>query len=228
MTGAKKKSDPIAASKLAIIDRDDFTVLDSHPIDALSDSSYRTIEQLCTQLVLRAQRPGATRLANETLIDLFDYETTTRSGARDASKVALNEDFLIPVGVDCSMFSFCYTRAQVPGVLLASNLDSNGPAVFQSEVERCACRVGKHNNVEDSCIKSIFYHLRNAFAHGRIALMETTSDLYLFAEDGCSPREVNWDVSKPSNPLEINFRAVLKVKTITDWYQLLLDKSATR
>ena len=79
-----------------------------------------------------------------------------------------------------------------------------------SKTERIACvKMNKYNEV-----LSIFYHIRNALAHGRIAISrDNTNNIYYFLEDG----------KKKGENFFVSARIVLKEKTLLKWIEIIED-----
>lgn len=216
------------ARDLVIIDKDLFPIMDRYPIEQISDSVYRRIEKLACWFVLRAPMTEVTRLANPSLIDLFKTDIDPKRGARSINKSELEKAFLVPLDLDCTQFEFVYTRMSVRCQLIEKRLIANDETVFSDRTERCVCFVGKNGaGKEDSCIESICRHVRNGFAHGRIAIENDNDDPLIFIEDGATPRNVDYEGEKHfGQKLEIRFRMVIKLSTLELIYQMLMDDGA--
>lgn len=224
------KSPKYAEKDLVIVEKDKFDALASNPIDGLSKDAYQSIETLASWFVLRAPLTGITKLANPGLIDMFKSSETPDRGSRTQNRAEFECTFLNKLGLDCTNFEFIYRRLAVKGMLREYNLASNGEDVFDSLSERCVCFVGKggtDSQKEDSCIESICHHMRNAFAHGRIAVKSVKGELFLFAEDGGTPRNVDYGEDKPKGQLlEIRFRILIKIATLEAWMDMLNQDGA--
>lgn len=227
MADSERKPLP-KASELIVIQRDSFPILDSYPIEALTDSTYARLEKLASWFVLRAPLTELTRLANLSLLDLFESGQNPSKGSRSANKSSFDSDFLSPFGLDCTKFEFVYSRKMVKPQMDDLGLLSNSSSAFEDMTERCVCFVGKNDSgKEDSCAASFCRHIRNSIAHGRIAIIENDGEPAVFFEDGAPPRDIDYGVSKPAGQkLEIRFRAVIKLSTIEGMYRLLADSKA--
>lgn len=222
------KQSKLLAKDLVIVKKDLFPIMDRYPIEQISDVVYRRIEKLACWFVLRAPMTEVTRLANPSLIDLFKTDIDPKKGARSINKIELEEAFLVPLDLDCTQFEFVYTRLSMRGLLNEKHLFVNDETVFSDRTERCVCFVGKNDaGKEDSCIESICRHVRNGFAHGRIAIENDNDDPLIFIEDGLTPSSVDYQKEKPSGQkLEIRFRMVIKLSTLEQIYQMLMDDGA--
>lgn len=224
---AEKK---VRAEELVIVKKDEFAALDGNPIDALDEETYQRIEKLACWFVLRAPLSEITRLANPSLIDMFKSDDSPNKGSRTENRAEFERNFLVPLKIDCSRFEFVYIRKGMKPNLEDKNLLLNDGAVFQNAhgkvEERAVCFVGRSNGgtSEDSCIESICRHIRNAFAHGRIAVRQVDGDPVVFLEDGGVPRGVDFDgCEKPDGRLlEVRFRMVVKLNTLESWYGTLV------
>lgn len=228
MPAATTKQSKFLAKDLVIVKKDLFPILDMYPIEQVSNETYRRIEKLACWFVLRAPMSEVTRLANPSLIDLFKTDIDPKKGARSLNKIEFEEAFLVPLGLDCTQFDFVYSRLGMRGQLIDKHLLLNNPEVFSERVERCVCFVGKNDaGKEDSCIESICRHIRNGFAHGRIAIEDDSFDPMIFIEDGSNPRDVEYEDDKPAGQkLEIRFRLVVKLSTLESIYQMMMDDGA--
>lgn len=218
------------ANDLVIVQKSDFPVLEAFPIDKLKSETYARIERLACWFVLRAPLSEITKLASPSLIELFSSSSEPKKGSRTENRLDFEKYFLIPLELDCTNFEFVYARLSMKGLLKAKNLDLNDESVFEDASERCVCFVGRNEaGNEDSCIESICRHIRNCFAHGRIAIKEHNDDPLIFLEDGLDPRKVNYGNSKqPGQKLEVRFRMVAHLSTLERWYDILLDDYAKR
>lgn len=218
------------ASDLVIVQRAELRVLDAYPIDSLSDEAYSRVEKLACKFVLRAPLTEITRLANPSLIELFKSSTDPKKGSRTENKSDFEKYFLNPLDLDCTNFEFVYTRLSMKGQLKDKGLYENDERAFETSTERCVCFVGRNEaGSEDSCVESLCRHIRNCFAHGRIAIKESGDDPLIFLEDGKTPDNVDYRGNKPSGQkLEIRFRLVARLKTLERWYEILLDDYAKR
>lgn len=219
------KKKPLLASELLIVKKDDFPVLETCPVDNLSPEIYRRIERLTCWFVLRAPLTEITKLANPSLICLFKSNKDPRQGSRATNRSEFDEGFMAPLGIDCTMFDFVYSRRKMKSALIDADLDSNDYHVFDELTERCVCFVGKNEDgKEDSCIESICRHIRNGFAHGRLAVKEGPDGPSIFIEDGPNPRNVVYESDKtPGQKIEIRFRMLARLSTLERWYELLTD-----
>lgn len=233
MPDSKKTYPKIPARDLMIVAADEFGALDDHPIDALSSRTYARLEKLVSWFVLRAPLTQITRLANPSCIDMFKSDESPRRGSRTFNRSEFEDMFLKPMEIDCSKFEFAYTRNVVKPLLEVNGLTLNNSTVFLdgngNARERAVCFVGKGENgkSEDSCIESICRHVRNAFAHGRVAISESNEEPVVFLEDGATPRGVDYEESdKPSGQLiEVRFRMVVKLSTLETWYKTLVPNA---
>lgn len=218
----------LLASELPIIKKDDFPVLEACPVENLSPDIYRRIERLACWFVLRAPLTEITKLANPSLIGLFKSDKDPKQGSRAANHAEFDESFMSPLGLDCRMFDFIYSRRKMKSALVDSNLDINDCHVFDELTERCVCFVGKNEDgKEDSCIESICRHIRNGFAHGRLAVKEGVKDPSIFIEDGSNPRNVDYGDNKIAvQKLEIRFRMLTRLSTLERWYEILTDDTS--
>lgn len=224
----KKKANQIKAQDLVIVPKDQLGALDNNPIDGIDESVYARIEKLTSWFVLRAPLSEVTRLANPGCIDVFKSDKEPAKGSRTRNKMDFEEGFINPLELDCTMFEFAYKRLSVKSMLDACDLRTNGEEVFGSLIERCVCFVGKNGSKEESCIESICRHVRNAFAHGRIAVKVIEGEPFIFAEDGAPPRDIDYGGKKPGGEkLEIRFRMLLKVATLEEWRKILYFDSDT-
>lgn len=220
----------VRAEELVIVKKDEFAVLDENPIDALDKKTYQRIEKLASWFVLRAPLSEITRLANPSLIDVFKSGDSPKRGSRTGNRAEFEKSFLVPLKIDCSRFEFVYIRKGVKANLEDKDLLLNDGTVFQSACgkveERAVCFVGRNSDgsSEDSCIESVCRHIRNAFAHGRIAVKQIDGEPIVFLEDGGVPRNVEYEGNeKPGGQLlEVRFRMVVKLSTLESWYKTLV------
>lgn len=220
-----------SASSLVIVRKNDFPVLESNPIDAIDDGLYARLEKLTSWFVLRAPLSQVTRLSNPGSIALFKTEIDSNKGSRAINRKRFDETFLVPYDLDCTQFEFVYNRISVKPQIIEFNLDKNDDTVFQPlidsqpPIERAVCFVGKGRDgqkKEDSCIESICRHIRNAFAHGRIAIKIVNSEPFIFLEDGITPRDVEYLDAENNGPrLEIRFRMLTRISTLESWHRVL-------
>ena len=223
---SKSENTKYLASDLVIVRKDDFPVLVSNPIDAIDDGLYARLEKLTSWFVLRAPLSQVTRLANPGSIALFKADKDPKEGSRLFNATSFMQTFLMPYGLDCTNFEFIYHRLAVKSQLKELKLEKNDDTVFQSPDERAVCFVGKDEDgsKEDSCIESICRHVRNAFAHGRIAIKEIQYEPYVFLEDGTTPKDVDYQNQKPKGlKLEIRFRMLIRIATLEKWHQALIQ-----
>lgn len=219
----KEKETKFKESELVIVQKGFLGALDENPIDALDGELYRRIEKLVSWFVLRCPVVETTKLANPGCIGLFKSNDAPKNGSRANNRLKFDEKFLIPFGLDCTNFEFEYKRLAVKPAFIGCNLGTNEASVFDSLDERCACFVGKSgDSKEDSCIESVCRHIRNAFAHGRLAVKEIDGEAFIFMEDGSNPDKVEYDVGLNRGPkLEIRFRLLVKLSTLESWYEIL-------
>ena len=79
------------------------------------------------------------------------------------------------------------------------------------DVERIAIYLGRYNT-----FLSICYHIRNAFAHGRLAMYENKDGEIVFAlEDGI----------KRSGKFQVRSRMILKKSTLLKWIEIIERKN---
>lgn len=222
MSESQSVNKPTRSSGLVIVARPSFLALEANPIDAIGEEGYARIERLVSWFVLRAPLTDETRLANPGSIGMFSSDVSPERGSRTVNRGRFEESFLVPLGLDCTAFEFVYRRSQMRPALLDVGLGSNGPEVFDSVEERGAVFVGRgRSSREDSCAESVFRHVRNAFAHGRLAAKDIGGELFLFLEDGCDPRNVEYDTPRPDRPLEVRARLLLRVSTLEEWHTVL-------
>ena len=214
----------IPSSELVIVPEDWLPVLDSNPIDSTGDQ-YSRLERLASWFVLRSPLGDITKLASQSFIDKYRLGKDPKQGARTQNRVAFESAFLVPLGLDCTKFEFVYRRREVRGAMNELELETNSDAVFSSFEERGVLFVGKKGSVEDSCIESVCRHVRNALAHGRLAIKCKGQKPFLFLEDGASPRNVSWPEIKPEgDQLEVRMRMVLSFDTLEAWHSILEGK----
>lgn len=225
MSEEKKQDKRYLASELVIVHRDEFPVLDDNPIDVLDYAIYSRLEKLASWFVLRAPLTEVTKLANPGLITLFKTDKDPKKGSRALNRTQFDEAFLSACDLDCTQFEFVYTRTMVKPQMISLNLTTNGSNTFQSIVERAVCFVGKDSDSssEDSCIESVCRHVRNAFAHGRIAIKVVNGEPFIFLEDGTDPRNVDYGGDKPGgSKIEVRFRMLVRISTLETWHDILL------
>ena len=73
-------------------------------------------------------------------------------------------------------------------------------------------RIGLHDN-KNNQFMSVFYHLRNTFAHGRFKMVEIEDDVMFYFED-ISPQ-------KDKNGYRVSARMVLRQSTLLNWIELI-------
>lgn len=222
---SKSKDAKYLASDLVIVQKHNFPVLASNPIDAIDDGLYARLEKLTSWFVLRAPLSQVTKLANLGSIALFKTEVDSSKGARAKNRAIFDETFLVPYNLDCTQFEFVYKRVFVKLQMSALDLPKNDDGVFQSTEERAVCFVGKgdEGSKEDSCIESICRHIRNAFAHGRIAIKRVNNEPFIFLEDGITPRDVEYLDTESNGPKhEIRFRMLARIPTLESWHRVLI------
>lgn len=218
MTQEKPK---IPYSALEIVPRDSLPVLDDNPIDIKSEQ-YARLERLASWFVLRSPLGDITKLAGPSFIEQYRLGTDPKQGSRTQNQAAFESAFLIPLNLDCTNFEFIYRRKEMQGALDELGLGTNSDSVFSSFEERGVLFVGKRSSIEDSCIESVCRHVRNAIAHGRLAIKNNESKPYLFLEDGAPPRQVLWPPDKPTGiQLEVRMRMVLSFDTLEAWHAIL-------
>lgn len=225
MSENNRQDKKYTASELSIVQRDEFPVLDDNPIDALDGAVYSRLEKLASWFVLRAPLTEVTKLANPGSITLFKTDKDPKKGSRALNRAQFDEAFLSACGLDCTQFEFVYTRTMVKPQMISLHLATNSGDVFQSPIERAVCFVGKNSDSsgEDSCIESICRHVRNAFAHGRIAIRKINDEPFIFLEDGTSPDKVDYEGNKPSgSKIEVRFRMLVRIATLETWHGILL------
>lgn len=223
----KKEGQKIKSSDLIIVSKDEFPALASNPIDSIASEDYSRVEKLASWFVLRAPLSEITRLSNPSCIQMFKSAEMPERGSRTEERLKFESTFLKPEQIDCTNFDFIYRRRAIKSSLADLELADNTESVFSNPAERAVVFVGKdHNNRDDSCIESVCRHVRNAFAHGRIALKHINNKPYLFLEDGSNPTKVEYEKEKPKGPLlEVRFRMLIKLSTLEDWYGILLSKN---
>lgn len=219
---AKEKKRGISSCDLVIVPKNEFPILEEYPIDEIGDL-YERIEKLASWFVLRAPLSEVTRLANPSCISMFESSATPDKGSRSKNRVAFDDFFLCPLGLDCTKFEFVYKRTQVKTAAESLELNSNTSMVFSEQSERAVVFVGKDDDgKEDSCIESICRHVRNSFAHGRIAINDNEGDPLIFLEDGTDPSKVQYQGEKPAGKqIEVRMRMLVRLDTLESWYERL-------
>ena len=96
--------------------------------------------------------------------------------------------------------SFAKNTKDMKSVLESTKLKKNFHK--SRNVERIAAFKGKENE-----IMCIFRHIRNALAHGRIAIYNDSGEIYFVLEDG----------KRKNEKLEVRSRMVLKESTLIEW-----------
>lgn len=216
----QKKSE-ISPTDLEIVPRDLLPILDANPIDNKSEP-YARLEKLASWFVLRSPLGDITKLASPSFIEQYRLGTDPKQGSRTQNRAAFESTFLVPLGIDCTRFEFVYRRKEVRPALGELDLGTNTDDVFSSFEERGVLFVGKSNVLEDSCIESVCRHVRNAIAHGRLAIKNNAQKPYLFLEDGAPPRNVSWPSDKPAGAqLEVRMRMILSFDTLEAWHAIL-------
>lgn len=232
MSDEKKEKKLTPSEQLVIVSKDKFSVLEDNPIDALDSEIYARLEKLTSWFVLRAPLSEITKLADPGSIGLFKTDKNPKKGSRALNRASFDEGFLScpdldGFDLDCTQFEFVYKRIAVKPQLETLSLFTNESDVFQSTVERAVCFIGRgtdSSNEEDSCIESICRHVRNALAHGRIAVKVIDDEPFIFLEDGSNPKDVDYGGNKPSGSLiEVRFRMLVRVSTLETWHEILLS-----
>ena len=70
-----------------------------------------------------------------------------------------------------------------------------------------------HKKYNLNQIESIFYHIRNSFAHGRFQIYSYKDELYYVFESGI--------IKKSIDKIELKARMVIKEKTLLKWIEIL-------
>ncbi|WP_165048989.1 MULTISPECIES: hypothetical protein [unclassified Adlercreutzia] len=221
----KQKRKKTPASDLVIVQKSKFPVLEKYPLDGIGEV-YRRVEKLACWFLLRTPIKEISCLANPSCINMFCSSCDPKKGSRTQNRAFFDEQFLLPFGLDCTKFEFVYLRKGMKLNLANLDLSSNGADAFDSLDERAALFIGrKENGEEDSCIESVCRHIRNAFAHGRIAVLLRGTDAYIFLEDGNKPQKVEYEgEEKPEGSLlEIRMRMIVKLDTLEAWYRILVE-----
>ena len=214
----------VLASDLVIVSRDELPVLAANPIDEASEL-YARLEKLASWFLLRSPLGDVTKLASPSFIEQYRLGNDPKQGSRTQNRAAFENAFLIPLHLDCTKFEFVYRRKEMRGSLSELGLESNTDSTFSTFEERGVLFVGKKGNSEDSCIESVCRHVRNALAHGRIAIKSNGQKPFLFLEDGSLPRSVSWPSGKPSGAqLEVRMRMILSFETLEGWKAILEGK----
>lgn len=224
MDNKPNKDNKVSASDLVIVEKAVFPALEHFPIDTLSSETYERLKELACFYLLRTPIDEISRLANPSCIDTFKLSTNPQNGSRDWNRVAFNDGFICPLGLDCKQFVFVYKRNEIKPNFNNYELSSNDATVFESTDERAVVFVGKSDSGrEDSCIESICRHIRNALGHGRVSINDHGNEPYIFLEDGASPRKVDYsDGCKSKNPtLELRMRMLIKLSTLERWREIL-------
>lgn len=221
----RKESTKLKSSELVIVRKDEFPALSENPIDSISSEDYSRVEKLVSWFVLRAPLSEITRLSNPSCIHIFRSAEMPERGSRTEERLKFEKIFLNSEDIDCTNFDFVYRRRAIKSSLADLELASNAEDVFSNPTERAVVFVGKNQEgKDDSCIESVCRHIRNAFAHGRIALKHINDEPFIFLEDGSSPAKVKYEEEKPEGPLlEVRFRMLIKLSTLEDWYGILLS-----
>lgn len=221
----RKESTKFKSSELVIVRKDEFPALTENPIDSISSEDYSRVEKLVSWFVLRAPLSEITRLSNPSCIHIFKSAEMPERGSRTEERLKFEKIFLNSEDIDCTNFDFVYRRRAIKSSLADLELANNAGDVFSNPTERAVVFVGKNQKgKDDSCIESVCRHIRNAFAHGRIALKYINNEPYIFLEDGSNPARVKYEEEKPEGPLlEVRFRMLIKLSTLEDWYGILLS-----
>jgi len=70
-----------------------------------------------------------------------------------------------------------------------------------------------HKKYNLNQVESIFYHIRNSFAHGRFQIYSYKDELYYVFESGI--------IKKSIDKIELKARMVIKEKTLLKWIEIL-------
>lgn len=95
---------------------------------------------------------------------------------------------------------------EMDAALEKANLKGAFPSDFSRE-RICIC-----NNQENQFL-SVFYHIRNAFAHGRLNMVDVDGECIFILED-VRP-------NKNSNQLKVSARMILRKSTLLKWIDLI-------
>lgn len=101
-------------------------------------------------------------------------------------------------------------------IFSAQTIDDMNQAIMQAELQDVLAkldseRVAIFNNKRNQFM-SVFYHLRNAFAHGRFKIIGIENDDYIFIFE---------DVKKSKTTYEVTARMVLRKSTLIKWIDLI-------
>lgn len=218
----------ISYDRLVLIEKNYFPLLEAYPIDA-DDVLYQRVLRLMGFYLFRAPLPNTTLLADESSINNYESSNTPATGSRAENRSAFDQSFLIPCSIDCASVDFAYTRKEMQPKLEEINLLDDSRTFFENPRERGVFYVGKPDGKEESCIQSVCRHIRNAFGHGRIAICSKPDGIYAYIEDGCNPRDVDYDGEKPDCKMfEIRARALIKLETLEKWQELLFKTEASK
>lgn len=221
-------SDHISHDKLALVEKNYFPLLETYPIDA-DNVLYERILKLMGSFLFRAPIPDTTLLADKSLINNYESSNTPAMGSRAENRSAFDQAFLIPCSIDCTRVDFAYTQKEMQPKLEALNLLGDSGTFFEQPRERGVFYAGRPDGKEESCIQSVCRHIRNAFGHGRLAICGKPDDIYVYIEDGCNPRKVDYGGKKPDcKMLEIRARALIKLETLEGWQKLLFKTEASK
>ena len=99
------------------------------------------------------------------------------------------------------------TLKDIDSALKKANLDNNFPNDI--ELERICIYDCKKNQFE-----SIFYHIRNSFAHCRLNMLDINGNCFFILEDG-KPS------SKNKSKFEVSARMILSKKTLLKWIDII-------
>lgn len=87
-----------------------------------------------------------------------------------------------------------------------ADLCSSFPSNFQTE--RIACVDNKRNQ-----FISVFYHIRNSFAHCRLNMVDVDGECTFILEDGVQ--------KKNENQLKLSARMIIKKQTLLNWIDII-------
>lgn len=90
--------------------------------------------------------------------------------------------------------------------LVASDLMENFPSTFQKE------RICFYHN-KGAQFVSVFYHIRNAFAHGRLNIVEADNECFFVLEDVLPPSK--------NGEKKLSARMIIKKQTLLNWIEII-------
>lgn len=87
-----------------------------------------------------------------------------------------------------------------------SNLADNFPSDFSTE------RICIHNSQNNQFL-SVFYHIRNSLAHGRLNMVNYNKECIFVLEDG--------SIERKSGQFKVSARMILRKRTLLNWIEII-------